>query len=710
MDRQKTLQLKLNNLDIDQLKSLIREFTKKENKLIEGLSKNDLLQILSTEAQQNKKLQIRVNSLKVSFKPSFYLLAFHSAIEEGYLDKGFKINLKKSIEKVNSKINTYGGNPVYKNFEYIDSIVIENKTVEFDLVWQKLHWFWSPFSFTLDKIYELNYGIIIIDIESKKAVISCHTVEEQEIIKEIILDVFKIKLNTLTMTKPLLDKVGSYDKVKRARYFISKDTSKIPENITYADDNLSLKVVAKELEDSPSSERKESFYRIPLGIILEQGVGVTSDSGKLWIPKNLPVDTVKDYAKELLIKITSTLDNLTKDGNIKTVYDSLGIQKIEEIQSIKPIELRSEVYRIIYELLLMVLNKDSERPFTIDKALVNENSVPSLFNYPRLEIYDELTDSNCFYIDKENGSQLIKIKTGKAKNTVLSVPKGELLNLESLEHQISGNKIKVSDLYSHLELLPTPKLQIIINIAFKYMGSQFDKLVGKCHIPFRIKNNKLILDYQSVANDIKAYMNTEIFCGDIIQLKQVVNKSISPNLEDYYKKTVNALGEMCDFCEDTNCRACIRLKKYICLRSLVGEFLLNPTILSHKAIELSDIQGRLEFKDTEIILYGFAKQVTFKDNTISARNPTGAVLLAQVLGQIEKSEFDTVLIITPNIVNEDLANRLRLLCSVFKKKLLIFDHEILKLLLNEFEIRAEFKSLIMPEIYKRSNKKLLKLN
>lgn len=705
--RVQTVQLKLNSLTLDQLKDYANKYTKHEPKYIESLPKNDLLQILAEESKTSNKFQLEINSLKVTYKPSFFVLAFNSPVADEKYKSNIKLKLNKSLAKTNSNINRGSGNPLFKNFEHIDS-KLENDILEFHIVWQKLHWYWSPDSFALDKIYELNYGISLIDFNSKKAIISCHSVEEKDIFVDIIKDTFDIKLNTLVLTKPLLEKIGSYDKVKRARYFLSKNTTKMPENITYADDKLSIKPAALELENDPDSERKESFYRIPLGTVLEQGVGVTSDSGKLWIPKYYPIDVIKDFALELLAQITGTLDALSKNGNLKTVFETLGIGNIKEIQKIKPIDLRNEITRLIFELLVMVDKKEGERPFTINKALVNSSSIPRLFNYPRMEVFDDQLDLNAYFKDDISGSQLINIKQKKTALEVYSYPSNQRLNLDYLEHPISGNNARVYDLYSALELIPTPELQSIINNTFQYLASQFSDLTQFHHIPFRIKSNKLLLGLSILSDEERNIKNTEIFTTDILQLKQVVNKPIDKDHEISLKNTVMSLNEKCDHCDDINCRACTRSNSYICLRSLVGFYLKNPYILNHKGIELCDIQGRLDFKQNEIIIYGFSKQS--KSKSLTARNGTGSILLAQVLGQIDKVDFDTVLIITPNILSDDLYNRLRLLCNVFEKRLLLFDHEIMKLLLNEYEIRNEFDQIDVAQVYRSSNKSLKRLN
>ena len=697
----KSLQLRLNSLTNDQIKNYLLRNTRFDEKYIDSLTRNGLLQTVSQEAEKNKKLRLEISALKVTYKPSFFVLSFNSPAQAKDYKKDLIATLVKYLDRFNLDLNKQSGSPVYKNFEYMDS-KIEDDILEFHLVWQKLHWYWSPQSFGLENLYELNYGLVMIDFKCQKAIISCHTEDERDYFIKIIKDLFDIKVNTLVLTKPLLEKIGSYDKVKRARYFLSKDSKKMPENITYADDKLSIKQPAIELESNPDSERKESFYRIPLGKIPEQGVGVTSDSGKLWISKNYPIDEVKEFALSLLAQISGTLDTLIKNGSIKTVFDTLAINNLPELKSLKSKNLRNEITKIIFEILIMILKDEKERPYTISEDLVNKYSIPLIFNFPRIDLFDPELNVNGYFVNDTDLSQLIKIDNQSNEIKISSYPSNEILNLDYLTHPISHNPIKVNNLYSYLELIPTPYLISIIDAAFQYLSNQFTELQTINDISFRFKSNKLMLI--SPIKSKRLIKNTEIFANEILQLKQVINKPIDPNKEDLYSKIVNALNEKCTHCSDSICLSCPTQKKYICLRSMVAMFLKHPYILSHKGIELSDIQGRFDYEDKEIIIYGFSKQV--KAKTLTARNNQGAVLLAQIIGQVDKYDYDTVLIITPNTLSDDLYNRLRLICTVFQKRLLVLTHDLLKLILSEFEVRIGLENKNMTDIYRSSNKSL----
>jgi hypothetical protein len=136
--------------------------------------------------------------------------------------------------------------------------------------------------------------------------------------------------------------------------------------------------------------------------------------------------------------------------------------------------------------------------------------------------------------------------------------------------------------------------------------------------------------------------------------------------------------------------------------------LTNPNILAHKGIELSDIQGKLHSGTNELVIYGFAKLAKGKLG-LTARNENGAILISQILAQIENTDFNTVVVITTSILNEDIVNRIKKLCEVFNKKLLILKRDFFRNILDEFESDMTMKSKDISKIYSNTNAKLKSL-
>jgi hypothetical protein len=135
---------------------------------------------------------------------------------------------------------------------------------------------------------------------------------------------------------------------------------------------------------------------------------------------------------------------------------------------------------------------------------------------------------------------------------------------------------------------------------------------------------------------------------------------------------------------------------------LVGHYLQNPRILAHKSIELSDLQGYFHVGGDRHKIFGFAKQSSSKTSGLTARNKNGAILLGQILLQLDQSVFDTAVIVTSSTVNEDLAARLETVCAVFGKQLLILDKPILQKMYIEFEEQLSFEDINAKEMVNNS--------
>jgi hypothetical protein len=169
------------------------------------------------------------------------------------------------------------------------------------------------------------------------------------------------------------------------------------------------------------------------------------------------------------------------------------------------------------------------------------------------------------------------------------------------------------------------------------------------------------------------------------------------------EKTLSRLGEKCRYMSDDECSFCVDKRQYFCLRSLVARYSASSKLFAHKGIELSDIQCQLSLEERRLTAFGFAKLGAGSGHgSLTARNHGGAVLLSQVLGQIDKATFDTVVILSPSTINEDLQERLKLICTVFNKHLLILDRPILMKMLAHFQEQAVFDKLDVAALFKRS--------
>jgi hypothetical protein len=166
------------------------------------------------------------------------------------------------------------------------------------------------------------------------------------------------------------------------------------------------------------------------------------------------------------------------------------------------------------------------------------------------------------------------------------------------------------------------------------------------------------------------------------------------------------LGEKCTSMSDESCATCVSDKKFLCLRSLIARFFKHREILAHKGIELCDLRVQGKVGDKPRTLWGFAKLPSGpNDKGLTARNGPGAVLLAQITGQLDKSTFKTVLVVTPATVNQDFKDRLEVLCKAFDKEVCFLGIDELGRMLLEFEEQAKFEEINVEKMYADSSKR-----
>ncbi len=683
--------LRLKSLSNEELRQILIETGNHVQDELKNLNTPEIITLIEAEAESDERLKTKLSKLEFSFKPSFYLTFIED--KSSYSKRRVtKRKIEEQLSNLNAEKDTEK-NPSIREYQLFQANKTDNY-VELHFLWQKIRWYWSP-QFVMSNIYELNYGIAIIDLETNKAIISCHTKQERDDIIRVIYSSIGIHLKPLALTKPLLDQIGSFDTVKRARYFVSSQEMPLPQNITLGDKNLSTKPIAQEQENDDNISRKESFYKVQLNGVEEQGVGVTSETGKLWIPQKITVSEIKDYGISLLKRVSDELNDLTENEEYEKIFDSLGIKTSPVITAVGSTALRKELYKLFFAIANMLLKEESERAFTPNREIFSK-AIPLYFNPFKIILNNSTGDYYCGTEYKN----LFKLKSSAAGSKLISYIDKEEIN-EIIEEE-TGEVVSIETALERFVITPSPRLEMIFHNLLKSAATQFPKLNDLIGIPFRIESNIIKLDIDRAFGRSGLNFATEVRPSEINQLKQIIGKTYTYNLPD---KILQMMGEKCSHMSDDNCSTCISDHKYACLRTLLGRTMANPYILSHKGIELTDLQGGFTVGSTELKIFVFAKMGE-GNGKLTARNKNGGVLLGQILNQIEKSEFNTVCILTSATINEDLLSRLRLLCSTFNKKLLIINTEELNFLLGHWyeEIESEGKDPI--KILKDSKKKM----
>jgi hypothetical protein len=211
------------------------------------------------------------------------------------------------------------------------------------------------------------------------------------------------------------------------------------------------------------------------------------------------------------------------------------------------------------------------------------------------------------------------------------------------------------------------------------------------------------LDITRALNVKKGALIGNVLAGaDVKQMKGAMKREVSMAQRLRHLKTINSLGEKCKRMSDSNCQACLEDRQYLCLRSLLARFMRNPLLLEHKSIELSDLEGTLDVDAIgRIRSFVFSKLRKSKEG-LTVRNASGAILLAQIIGQLDKSTFDSVGVLSPSTINEDLRERLTFLGGLTDKSVIFFDESILVKLLAEFEEQSHFDNVDPKLVYKVS--------
>jgi hypothetical protein len=250
-----------------------------------------------------------------AFKPSFYLMRVTGASAFGSHSRKLTNDLDEAAQEVNGVIATASDEPADHSFEITSINRADEELLEINLRWQVPVRYWNPKKVASETVDSLKIGFVLVHQQSKKALVSCHTLAERSHITQIVSRALRIGFQPLVLTKELLDLIGTFDTVRRACYFFPDKRPDRASNITFADDLLASIPEVRNHEESAGAERKLSFYRIPLAGLGERGVGVTSDSAKLWIPSDTPVQTVRDFGVALLQKVTGTLVKMRRSGN-----------------------------------------------------------------------------------------------------------------------------------------------------------------------------------------------------------------------------------------------------------------------------------------------------------------------------------------------------------------------------------------------------------
>lgn len=703
MASEPTEALSLRSKTIEQLRALATKHTSLSDARVAEADRNELISVLSASAQGTGGLSRELRQAAITIKPSFYLMLVSSSQGALPTKRQLARTIRARLVQLNADLSKSSGVPPVKEFRLVSCGLPDDQVIEARLSWQRVIWYWCPETISLRHVYALRFGFFILDMRSQKALFACQTQAERDHLAKLATTAMPSNLTPLMLTSPLLAQIGSFDRVKKASYAIPEPDPDTPANIAYADERLASIPVAREEEASPRSQRQYSFYRIPLGGIVEQGIGVTSSSGKLWIPRETPLETVREYGVELLGKVGRTLSGMSRRGDVDSLLAALNIPSLDRIASIRPAPLRDAVCRLLVEIINMLLEREEERYFTVPPVLAT-SGVDRYFNRPRLRIVDPDTGEVGYWRASDGESEMIRVKRTRHGFALEGEPSKQQPALSDLEHPLTGKRITISDPVGSLELKPTALLHECLLQAIRHVADHHAKLQHVRSLPFVLAGNMIKLDVSRARGEAWAsQLGTELSMTDVEEFSSPCRQP-DVTIDPEARKTLNALGEQCAHMTDENCESCLQRRQHVCLRSMVASYFDGSLLLRHKGIERSDMQftGTIGGRPTRML--GFAKLAEGAGG-LTARSKNGAVLLAQLLCQIEKPDFDAAVIVSPSIINEDLRERLWFLCGLVGKKLLVLDAPCLGRILAEYQLRTQFEGRDFDSILAASRRK-----
>lgn len=678
---------------IGELRDLARQHLKLKDKEIYTADRIHLIAELSRAAAENEGLSRELRRGSVSLKPSFYLMRFSG---------NFSMFAKSARGRLGKYLRQHPSHLQHLQIQLVREP--QAGTLEVLLTWQSSLTYWAP-SFDLKQVQQLKFGFAEVDSGTKKAIVCCHTLKERQEITEVLKGALGLSLTPIILTQQLLEQIGTFDHVKRALYVISEPDAVTPANITYADENLAVRSLARQEEVDPRSQRQQSFYRITItNPLIEEGVGATSDSGKLWIPKETPVETVRDYCAALLKRVTGTLETMHKNDDIESILSTFDFEKMPNLVGADPLAFRRAIAALLCEILLMLTRKQKERAYTLPFEIARYGP-PLFFLYPMLRLIDPSSQEVGHWRDEASWSSQVAVVGIEQSPSLRSHPGKVPIDAGNLVHPITGTNLSLTNVIADLELIPNERFLKLVGDTVKVVADQIPILKNVTAVVFRLSAGRILLDLDR-AYGLAGTKTVLIGAAEMSELKNVLEKhSITPSKRPVLVERLISLGEKCKQMSDENCKNCIHDQKTICLRSLVGRYVRGTEILAHKGIELCDMKCRATVGGKQRRMWGFAKLSAHKGDGITAVNKPGAVLLAQILSQIDRVPFQTVLIISPSIINQNFAERAEVLCSAFGKELCILDGDTLASLLIDFEEQADFQHIDVAAIYRRSRKK-----
>jgi hypothetical protein len=704
----------LSGCTLQELRSMAERRLGLDPEIVSKLGQADLVGRLSQASSHDSRIRRELKEKEISFKPSFYLLSI-SRSEKGTVSQQLALRSARSAAReLNHEIissEAAGATPESAHGYEIERVENNGTTIDGVITWQKPLRYWERGdAYEFRTVLTLELGFFVVDLAEKYGVIACHTLAERHDITRIIEKIINGSLTPIRFTKPLLAKIEEFREATRAGYTRSsggKAKQSTPANIAFADERLAQFLDVQRHELSAEFYRSQTFYRTDFqGSRI--GLGVTSDTGKIWLPRNETFTSVKLLASELLSRISSTLDELTRQGEYQTVLETMGFSDIEPLNHVNPGELRKDVCALGHILIEMLINRTREQPFVLPRSFVVDG-VPNLFLPPDMR----LVDANTGIVSNLAMDGLSTVRAEKKQDGEIEFyfwsSRKPVPNV--LKHPLTHEDVEVgrgTELLHQLRLFPTKTFRGALLKLVEMAAARFEMLERVLQLPFFIERNTVYLDCDAAFGDARRELPARTDFASVKEFEFAASNTIPTNDADL-RNTLFSLGEKCVEMSDQACETCTRRKQTVCLRSIVACAALHDhVLLAHKGIERSDLQINITVDGVRAKALGFAKLAQKRSGSASSltlRNNNGAVLLSQVVSQVARSDFDIVAVLSPSPFSEDLIEALETVCGPYKKSLLHLRFDELAKLFIEWKQGLEVENILVEEVLRASSRK-----
>lgn len=283
--------------------------------------------------------------------------------------------------------------------------------------------------------------------------------------------------------------------------------------------------------------------------LVEEGVGATSESGKLWIPKEIPLQAVRDYCTALLGRVSGTLDKLIKSDEIEAVLSTYKFDELPGVSDADPLAFREALADLLRTLIIMLSRKEEERAYTLPFALAYY-AAPRFFFHPRLRLVDDTTGELGFWMDAATDSPQVKLTGTAAEIRLKSYPGDRPIDVENLQHPITGAAISLSDVLEAVEFVPNESLLKIVRDTVHRIAEQLPKLKNVKEVAFRLTGKAIILDIKRAFGELASHP-TLITTSDIAELQPVIQRQVvSKKDRESVQARLLQLGEKCAHMSD----------------------------------------------------------------------------------------------------------------------------------------------------------------